>query len=203
MHQVEGWGTSQPSVHSRLAMEDDSERRSGPWSTPRAGTDVDVLVVDDDDVLRSTWAQIIGGAGYSVATADDGDEALLTLSERTVGIVLLDLRMPRSRRPVGARRPHGPTVGGTRLCVLPRRCHQGPGRSKGGHLSRKTCASRTPPEHISDRSRTLCHIGKRESGTDGFEPRGSVALAQRSQTPGGEVNQEGEHVAFGDTPYGG
>ena len=64
-------------------------RSSGP-----AGT-VDVLVVDDDGALRSTWARILDGAGYSVAVAEDGDVALDVLRNTAVGLVLLDLRMPR------------------------------------------------------------------------------------------------------------
>jgi DNA-binding response OmpR family regulator len=56
---------------------------------------VDVLIVDDDDDLRSTWAEIFRSSGYSVAKAEDGDVALRLLSEMTIGVVLLDLRMPR------------------------------------------------------------------------------------------------------------
>ena len=56
---------------------------------------VDVLIVDDDDGLRSTWADIIGSSGFSVAVAEDGDIALHILSQISVGLVLLDLRMPR------------------------------------------------------------------------------------------------------------
>lgn len=56
---------------------------------------VDVLVVDDDDGLRSTWADIFRSSGYSVAVAEDGEVALGILSEVSVGVVLLDLRMPR------------------------------------------------------------------------------------------------------------
>jgi two-component system, NtrC family, nitrogen regulation response regulator NtrX len=56
---------------------------------------VDVLVVDDDGALRSTWAQILDGAGYSVTVAEDGDVALDVLGNTAVGMVLLDLRMPR------------------------------------------------------------------------------------------------------------
>jgi two-component system OmpR family response regulator len=57
--------------------------------------DVDVLVVDDDEALRWTWDAILRDAGYSVATAEDGDVALQLLEMLAVGVVLLDLRMPR------------------------------------------------------------------------------------------------------------
>jgi CheY-like chemotaxis protein len=56
---------------------------------------VDVLVVDDDGALRSSEAHILRSAGYTVAEAEDGDDALRLLDELDVGMVLLDLRMPR------------------------------------------------------------------------------------------------------------
>ncbi len=64
-------------------------------SSRRAPEAVDVLVVDDDGALRSTEASILRGVGYSVATAEDGEVALRMLQGMTVGLVLLDLRMPR------------------------------------------------------------------------------------------------------------
>lgn len=60
-----------------------------------ANADVDVLVVDDDEALRSTWALMLRDEGYCVATAEDGDVALQFLEEHAVGMILLDLRMPR------------------------------------------------------------------------------------------------------------
>jgi len=74
-------------------MSPDSDADLGPWFRP--GSDVDVLVVDDDEAVRTTEAQILQGAGYSVAVAEDGDVALSVLGEREVAMVLLDLRMPR------------------------------------------------------------------------------------------------------------
>ena len=56
---------------------------------------VDVLVVDDDEALRSGWGEILRASGYSVAVAEDGDVALNLLGQLEVGMVLLDLRMPR------------------------------------------------------------------------------------------------------------
>jgi CheY-like chemotaxis protein len=56
---------------------------------------VDVLVVDDDGPIRSTWAEILRSSGYSVETAEDGEVALSFLREHSAGMILLDLRMPR------------------------------------------------------------------------------------------------------------
>ncbi len=41
------------------------------------------------------WGEILRSSGYSVAVAEDGDVALNLLAQLEVGMVLLDLRMPR------------------------------------------------------------------------------------------------------------
>jgi CheY-like chemotaxis protein len=56
---------------------------------------VDVLVVDDDAAVRVSCATVLRVSGFSVEVADDGDDALALLRELDVGVVLLDLRMPR------------------------------------------------------------------------------------------------------------
>lgn len=55
----------------------------------------DVLVVEDEPDLRSSVAEILRRAGYEVEEAADGVEALALLATRSVGAMLLDLRMPR------------------------------------------------------------------------------------------------------------
>jgi DNA-binding NtrC family response regulator len=59
------------------------------------GAQVDVLVVDDDEAIRSTWAALLRSSSYTVEVVDDGDVALDFLEQREAGLVLLDLRMPR------------------------------------------------------------------------------------------------------------
>ena len=56
---------------------------------------VDVLVVDDDPDIRSSFAEILRISGFSVEVAGDGDVALDLIGQLDVGVVLLDLRMPR------------------------------------------------------------------------------------------------------------
>lgn len=54
-----------------------------------------VLVVDDDADLRSTLALVLGDAGFAVATARDGEEALAWLGAHPrPSVILLDLMMP-------------------------------------------------------------------------------------------------------------
>ncbi len=53
-----------------------------------------VLVVDDDDSIRETFAYHLGRAGYHVTTAASGEEALALLTEVEPGVVITDIRMP-------------------------------------------------------------------------------------------------------------
>lgn len=55
-----------------------------------------MLVVDDDDDLRETVAEILEDAGYCVLCAADGREALARLDELNGEpcLVLLDMMMP-------------------------------------------------------------------------------------------------------------
>lgn len=55
----------------------------------------DVLVVDDEEPVRTSVAEILRSAGYSVAEAVDGQDALDMLESGTVSVLLLDIRMPR------------------------------------------------------------------------------------------------------------
>jgi two-component system chemotaxis response regulator CheY len=54
----------------------------------------DVLVVDDDEDVRWTVAEVLRSAGLSVAEAEDGEVALELLNSHRYRMVLLDLRMP-------------------------------------------------------------------------------------------------------------
>lgn len=55
----------------------------------------DVLVVDDEEPIRTSVAEILRSAGYSVAEAVDGQDALDMLESGSVSVLLLDIRMPR------------------------------------------------------------------------------------------------------------
>jgi CheY-like chemotaxis protein len=54
-----------------------------------------VLVVDDDNGIRSTAAEILRSAGYTVTEAQDGEECLAVLSVQNIEVVVMDVRMPR------------------------------------------------------------------------------------------------------------
>jgi CheY-like chemotaxis protein len=54
-----------------------------------------ILVVEDDEAIRETIAELLEGEGYGVARAADGAEALEQLqSTGGADLILLDLMMP-------------------------------------------------------------------------------------------------------------
>jgi len=53
-----------------------------------------VLVVDDEPGIRNLLQRTVEEAGYSVVTAASGQEALDKMSEITVDLAMLDIKMP-------------------------------------------------------------------------------------------------------------
>jgi CheY-like chemotaxis protein len=53
-----------------------------------------VLIVEDDQALRESMAEILADAGYAVSEAGDGRQGLEQASERRPDLILLDLMMP-------------------------------------------------------------------------------------------------------------
>lgn len=54
-----------------------------------------VLIVDDDVAVRRAMARVIERAGWEIAEAMDGDEAIERYQRRAASVVLSDLMMPR------------------------------------------------------------------------------------------------------------
>jgi CheY-like chemotaxis protein len=55
-----------------------------------------ILLVEDDDEIRSSMADVLEHRGYHVRTASNGVEALEQLRESgAISLILLDLMMPR------------------------------------------------------------------------------------------------------------
>jgi len=59
-----------------------------------AAEQVRILVVDDEEVVRNLLQRTLAEAGYDVATAADGEEALSAVSQGEIEVVLLDIKMP-------------------------------------------------------------------------------------------------------------
>lgn len=56
--------------------------------------DMNILVVDDDEVLRDELTEYLIREGYNVETAESGTQALNKVKERDFSLVFTDLKMP-------------------------------------------------------------------------------------------------------------
>ena len=54
-----------------------------------------ILVVDDEDALRTVLSGELTNEGYDVKSAADGDEAISEVERAAFDLVLLDIKMPR------------------------------------------------------------------------------------------------------------
>jgi DNA-binding response OmpR family regulator len=61
---------------------------------PVSGRNVNVLVVDDQEVIRDTLQTALDDEGFTVETAANGREALDILERWKPSVILLDLMMP-------------------------------------------------------------------------------------------------------------
>src|SRR5688572_2719207 len=61
---------------------------------PMAGAPWTVLCVDDEANILAALKRVLRAAGYRVATAADGEQALRQLAETPIDIVVSDMRMP-------------------------------------------------------------------------------------------------------------
>jgi len=53
-----------------------------------------ILVVDDEEPIRTVCARMLERAGYAVETANSGDDALVLVEHHFFDLVLTDYRMP-------------------------------------------------------------------------------------------------------------
>ena len=54
-----------------------------------------ILVVDDEEALRTVLSNELAGEGYEVESASDGDEAISKVQNKKFDLLLLDIKMPR------------------------------------------------------------------------------------------------------------
>ena len=63
-------------------------------STDTSKAEKSILIVDDEEDVRSILTALATQSGYSVAEARDGQEALNILADRKFDLMILDLMMP-------------------------------------------------------------------------------------------------------------
>lgn len=54
-----------------------------------------ILIIDDDATLRDELAEAMGGEGYEISIADDGEAGLEMMDDGDFDLVFLDLKMPK------------------------------------------------------------------------------------------------------------
>jgi two-component system, NtrC family, response regulator AtoC len=57
-------------------------------------TPINILIADDEDLIRNSLSRFISRRGHTVHTAINGVEALDILKDKTVDLIILDLLMP-------------------------------------------------------------------------------------------------------------
>ena len=79
-----------PAVPSRIP------RRAEPSLVPRASTPVQsrVLIVDDEETIRTALARFMRARGYEVEVAESGIAALVMLERQRFMVMVCDIRMP-------------------------------------------------------------------------------------------------------------
>jgi DNA-binding response OmpR family regulator len=56
---------------------------------------VDILIAEDDPVLRNLYTKKFSSAGFAIRTAEDGEEAMAEITRQKPDVLVLDLHMPR------------------------------------------------------------------------------------------------------------
>lgn len=54
-----------------------------------------ILIVDDDEYIRELYEEVLKDAGFTVATAVDGQDGLEKIRANAYDLVLLDIMMPK------------------------------------------------------------------------------------------------------------
>lgn len=92
-----GAGTSVTLWFPAVALPGTPTAGEAPVAAPEGGRET-ILLVEDDDAIRSATSRILQRFGYDVLTAEDGEEAMemLARDSASVDLVVSDVVMPRA-----------------------------------------------------------------------------------------------------------
>lgn len=73
-----------------------ARQRGKPGETGRAGreNDLQILVVEDEDLIRDVVVDILEGHGHDVLQAESGEHALQLCAEVTPDLIFTDVKLP-------------------------------------------------------------------------------------------------------------
>jgi CheY-like chemotaxis protein len=57
--------------------------------------EINILVVDDEEIMRNLLDKMLSLEGYNILTAVDGQDALEVVAKEKVDLVVSDMKMPR------------------------------------------------------------------------------------------------------------
>lgn len=55
---------------------------------------INILVIDDEEVIRKSFILALDGTGYNVETAESGEKGIKKARETNFDLIFLDLKMP-------------------------------------------------------------------------------------------------------------
>lgn len=55
----------------------------------------DILIAEDDTVLRNLYIKKFSVAGYTIRAVEDGEQALAEITRQTPEVLVLDIHMPK------------------------------------------------------------------------------------------------------------
>ena len=58
---------------------------------------VSVLIIDDDEVMRTTLSESLSLSGYEIDAAVDGTDGVIKAAQKKYNVIILDLNMPRRK----------------------------------------------------------------------------------------------------------
>lgn len=76
-------------------MADDSQKDENKPVEQASSTGKSVLIVEDDPVLLRMYTEKFSHEGFNVLNARDGEEALIVAEANDIGVILLDIMLPR------------------------------------------------------------------------------------------------------------
>lgn len=56
---------------------------------------VDILVAEDDPVLRNLYIKKFSVAGYTIRAVEDGEQAMMEIASQRPDVLVLDVHMPK------------------------------------------------------------------------------------------------------------
>jgi FlaA1/EpsC-like NDP-sugar epimerase/ActR/RegA family two-component response regulator len=70
------------------------KKLSVPQGQKSSGTEIDILIADDEKIVQDLLRKFLEGRGYNTFLASNGREALDIVAESKVQIAIIDIRMP-------------------------------------------------------------------------------------------------------------